>query len=184
MVPACDSEQTANLLKILGYRMRGSCGTDVVLETVNATKAFITVDSGFPLAELERDLRANRRFELPYAPTTVPVLYNAAYWLGALGRGERQFPGRISLRSFAVPSVSRPIKARPAHSGGHATAGEAAKLKVYAHVLDFLREHVRGSQWRRRGAWFAPGLGGTDRRIAEERWGFLREDPLRPTTAG
>ncbi len=56
------------LLKILGYRMRGSCGTDVVLETVNATKAFITVDSGFPLAELEKDLRANRRFELPYCP--------------------------------------------------------------------------------------------------------------------
>ena len=86
VIPACDSDQTGALLKILGYRMRGSCGTDIVLETVNPTKAFLTVDSGFPLTTLEQDLRANHRFELPYSPTSVPVLYSADYWLSALGK--------------------------------------------------------------------------------------------------
>ena len=42
------SEETGALLKVLGYRMRGSCGSDIVLETVNPTRAFLTVDSGFP----------------------------------------------------------------------------------------------------------------------------------------
>ncbi len=137
VVPACDSEQTAALLKILGYRMRGSCGTDVVLETVNATKAFITVDSGFPLAELEKDLRANRRFELQYAPTTVPVLYNAAYWLGALGRENNNFlDGFLSDPSLCrlYLGLSKLDRTTAEAMRNQATA---AKLKVYAHVLDF-----------------------------------------------
>ncbi len=137
VVPACDSEPTAALLKILGYRMRGSCGTDVVLETVNATKAFITVDSGFPLAELEKDLRANRRFEMQYAPTTIPVLYNASYWLGALGRENNNF-----LDGFlSDPSLCRLYLALSKLDRTTAEAmrnqATAAKLKVYAHVLDF-----------------------------------------------
>jgi hypothetical protein len=89
IIPTCDSEETADLLKVIGYRMRGSCGADIVLETVNPTRAFITVDSGFPLTQLEQDLRANRRFEMPYAPTTVPVLYDTKYWLSATGRVDR-----------------------------------------------------------------------------------------------
>lgn len=89
VIPTCDSEETANLLKVIGYRMRGSCGADIVLETVNPTRAFITVDSGFPLTQLEQDLRANRRFEMPYAPTIVPVLYDEKYWLSATGHTDR-----------------------------------------------------------------------------------------------
>ena len=89
VIPTCDSEEAGALIKILGYRMRGSCGGDIVLETVNPTRAFLTVDSAFPLTQLEQDLRANHRFELTYAPTQVPVLYDGAYWLTALGRGNQ-----------------------------------------------------------------------------------------------
>jgi hypothetical protein len=153
VVPACDSEQTAALLKILGYRMRGSCGTDVVLETVNATKAFITVDSGFPLAELEKDLRANRRFELQYAPTTIPVLYNAAYWLGALGKENNNFlDGFLSDPSLCrlYLGLSKLDRTTAEAMRNQATA---AKLKVYAHVLDFF-----GSMFEvRNGAAVVPG---------------------------
>jgi hypothetical protein len=39
-VDTCDSPKAADLLKVLGYRMRGGCGAEVVLETVNATRAF------------------------------------------------------------------------------------------------------------------------------------------------
>ncbi len=52
--PACDSEQTGALLKILGYRMRGSCGADIVLETVNPTRAFLQWTPAFRLRRWNR----------------------------------------------------------------------------------------------------------------------------------
>ncbi len=154
VISNCDSEETGNLLKILGYRMRGSCGGDIVLETVNATRAFLTVDSAFPLTQLEQDLRANHRFELSYAPTTVPVLYNADYWLAALARsGQSDF-----LDAFlSDPSLCR-LYLGLSHLDR--TTAEAlrkqappAKLKIYAHVLDFY-----GSMFQiRNGAAVVPG---------------------------
>ena len=57
-IEQCESSQTAELLKVLGYRMRGGCGSEVVLETLNASKAFVTIDSGFPVADLEQALEA------------------------------------------------------------------------------------------------------------------------------
>src|ERR1035438_5915979 len=59
----CDSPTVAELLRILGFRMRGGCGAEVVLETVNAARAFLTTDSGFPLNRLEQALRTNRPFQ-------------------------------------------------------------------------------------------------------------------------
>jgi hypothetical protein len=138
VIPSCDSTQTGDLLKILGYRMRGSCGGDLVLETVNPTRAFLTIDSGFPLTRLEQDLRANYRFELPYSPTPVPVLYDAQYWLSALGRS----PDSDFLDAFlSDPSLCRLYLGLShldrATAEALRTAASPAKLKVYAHVLDF-----------------------------------------------
>ncbi len=138
VISTCDSEETGALLKILGYRMRGSCGADIVLETVNPTRAFLTVDSAFPLTQLEQDLRANHRFELSYADTKVPVLYNAEYWLAALNRqGQTDF-----LDAFlSDPSLCR-LYLGLSHldrATAEALRKQAApvKLKVYSHVLDF-----------------------------------------------
>ncbi|MGH9653735.1 MAG: hypothetical protein ACRD6B_09775 [Bryobacteraceae bacterium] len=138
VVPACESKQTAQLLHIIGYRMRGSCGGNLVLETVNPTRAFVTIDSGFPLTKLEEDLRANYSFALPYAPTPVPVFYNAGYWLSALGHRENS----NFLDAFlGDPSICRLYLGlshldRAAAEALRNTASPA-KLKVYAHVLDF-----------------------------------------------
>ena len=68
----CESSKTADLLRVLGYRMRGGCGSEVVLETVNATRAFLTIDSGFPLAQLEQSLRTNRPFVYEFQPSKYP----------------------------------------------------------------------------------------------------------------
>ncbi len=154
VIPNCDSEQTGNLLKILGYRMRGSCGADIVLETVNATRAFLTVDSAFPLTRLEQDLRANHRFEVAYAPTPVPVLYNSEYWLTALGRnGQSDFVDAF----LSDPSLCRLYLGLSHLDRTTADAlrkqAAPAKLKVYAHVLDFY-----GSMFQiRNGAAVVPG---------------------------
>ncbi|MDQ2712996.1 MAG: hypothetical protein M3Y24_12350, partial [Acidobacteriota bacterium] len=138
VIPNCDSTQTGDLLKVLGYRMRGTCGADIVLETVNATRAFLTVDSAFPLTELEQDLRANHPFELSYAPTAVPVLYEPRYWMSAAGRnGQSDF-----LDAF----LSDPSLCRLYLGLSHLDRQTAeilrkqdgpARLKVFAHVLDF-----------------------------------------------
>src|SRR5690242_10890688 len=154
VIPTCDSEETGNLLKILGYRMRGSCGSDIVLETVNPTRAFLTVDSAFPLTQLEQDLRANHRFELPYAPTSIPVLYGAEYWLSAAGRpGNSDFfdaflsdPSLCRLY-LGLSHLDRPTAEALRHQA------PPARLKVYAHVLDFF-----GSMFQiRNGAAVVPG---------------------------
>jgi hypothetical protein len=138
VVPACESKQTAQLLHIIGYRMRGSCGGNLVLETVDPTRAFITIDSGFPLTKLEQDLRANYKFELPYTPTPVPVLYDVRYWLSALGHREN---GNFLDAFLGDPSICR-LYLGLSHLDRAAaqalrSAAPAAKLKIYAHVLDF-----------------------------------------------
>ena len=71
--------------------MRGGCGSDVVLETVNATRAFLTIDSGFPLASLEQALRTNRPFTYDFSPTKVPVMYGTQYWTAALDKTNGDF---------------------------------------------------------------------------------------------
>ncbi len=138
VIPTCDSDETGNLLKILGYRMRGSCGGDIVLETVNPTRAFLTVDSAFPLTQLEQDLRANHRFELPYAPTPVPVLYNAGYWMAALNRGGQTdfIDAFLSDPSLCRLYLGLSHLDRPTAEAIRKQAAPG-KLKIYAHVLDF-----------------------------------------------
>ncbi len=152
VIPACDSEETGALLKLLGYRMRGACGGDMVLETVNATRAFLTADSGFPLTQLEQDLRANHRFELPYAPTLVPVLYEPKYWTDAVNSNADFLEAFLS-----DPSICRLYLGLSHLDRATAAAlrqqASPAKLKIYAHVLDFF-----GSMFQiREGAAVVPG---------------------------
>lgn len=138
VVPSCDSDQTAALLKVLGYRMRGSCGSDLVLETVNPTRAFLTIDSGFPLTQLEQDLRANHSFELPYGPTSVPVLYDAKYWMAAAGPATN---GDFLDAFMSEPSLCRLYLGLSHVDDGVAQTLRhqmpAERLRLYANVLDF-----------------------------------------------
>ena len=137
-IEACESAQTAELLRVLGYRMRGACGGEVVLETVNASRAFLTVDSGFPLAELEQALRVNRLFQYDYRPTRLPVLFGGDYWLTDKDREK----GTPFIDAFiGDPSLCRAYlalsKMRSDVAGGLRESSPAEKLKAFAHVLDF-----------------------------------------------
>ena len=78
----CESPKAGELLRILGFRMRGGCGSEVVLETVNEPRAFVTTDSGFPVNLLEEALRTNRPFTYDFHPTSVPVMFGPEYWIG------------------------------------------------------------------------------------------------------
>jgi hypothetical protein len=136
-VESCESPQAGELLRILGYRMRGACGSEVVLETVNATRAFLTIDSGFPVAELEQALRTNRPFVYDFKPTRVPILYGADYWLGAREKGGGDFIDAY----LADPALCRLYLGLSKLD--RETADELRKavpvqrLRAFAHVLDF-----------------------------------------------
>ena len=77
------------LLAVLGYRLREGCGKDAALETSVPDRAFVTLDSGFPLAALEDALRTGRPFSYPYPSTQVPLLFTTNDWT-SLRRGENQ----------------------------------------------------------------------------------------------
>ena len=78
-VSNCDDAKP--LLVILGYHLHESCGPDAALETSDANRAFLTIDSGFPLADLEEALRSGKPFDIPYASTKVPVLFKSSDWV-------------------------------------------------------------------------------------------------------
>lgn len=78
-VASCDDAKP--LLAILGYRLQHGCGPDAALETADANRAFLTIDSGFPLADLEDALRTGKPFDAPYAAAQVPVLYQSKDWV-------------------------------------------------------------------------------------------------------
>jgi hypothetical protein len=136
-IDACESSQTGDLLRVLGYRMRGGCGSEVVLETVNASRAFLTIDSGFPIAELEQALRTNRPFRYEYAATKVPVLYSADYWLSSREKQTGEFIDAF----LADPSLCRLYLGLSKLD--QETAEELRKalpvqrIRAFAHVLDF-----------------------------------------------
>ncbi|MBI5083097.1 MAG: hypothetical protein HZB13_00650 [Acidobacteria bacterium] len=149
----CNSTRTGELLKILGFRMRGGCGSDVVLETVNATRAFLAMDSGFPLAELEQALRTNRPFTLDYKPTRVPVLYSSEYWLSA-----KEKQSGVFIDAFLNdPSLCRLYlglaKLDPETAEEMKKALPVTRIRAFAHVFDFF-----GGMFRiREGKVGAPG---------------------------
>jgi len=137
-VASCDSANVADLLRILGYRMRGGCGSEVVLETVNAPRAFLTTDSGFPLNDLEQALRTNRPFSYDFHPAQAPVLFGWEYWM----TGVKDKTAVDFIESYiSDPSICRlylglsKLDRETAESLRKAVP--FTRLKAYAHVLDF-----------------------------------------------
>ena len=134
-VPNCDSPVVADLTRILGFRMRGGCGSDVVLETVNAARAFLTTDSGFPVNQLEEALRTNHPFVYDFHPTRVPVLFGPEYWMG-------KDPAADFIESFIGDPANCRLylgfsKLDPDTGDALRKAATYSHWKAFAHVLDF-----------------------------------------------
>lgn len=81
-VTNCDEARP--LLHILGYRTRPNCGdSGTALQTEDPERAFLAIDSGFPIPELERALQGGKPFEYSYSSSTVPVLFAESEWTRA-----------------------------------------------------------------------------------------------------
>lgn len=72
------------LLRVLGYRVRQDCGrSNTSLVTSDPEKAFLTIDSGFPLPELEETLQGGGKpFVYLFPSTTVPLFFTEGDWMG------------------------------------------------------------------------------------------------------
>jgi hypothetical protein len=138
-IPNCESPKGGDLLRILGFRMRGGCGSDVVLETVNATRAFLTTDSGFPVNELEQALRTNRPFTYDFHATQVPVLFGPEYWLGGQEKGKAP-PDFLEI-FLGDPAICRLYlgfsKLDSETADALRKAASFSRLRAFSHVLDF-----------------------------------------------
>ena len=88
VIRVSDCEQARPLLTILGYRLRQACGQNTSLETADAERAFLTIDSGFPLAELEETIRGGKAFSCPFTASQVPLLFSAEDWTQSEKRGK------------------------------------------------------------------------------------------------
>ncbi len=94
------------LLFLLGYQLRHGCGGVIATETKDAERAFLTVDSGFPLTDLEEALQKGVPFTYAYPSSTLPVLFRKADWV-ALGTPQAMHSNDALDALFSDPAVAR-----------------------------------------------------------------------------
>ncbi len=75
-------EQAKPLLNVLGYRLVKGCGSNQAIHVDNPERAFVTVDSGFPLADVEAALLEDKPFSTPYHSVRLPLIYTERDWTG------------------------------------------------------------------------------------------------------
>src|ERR1700758_3026535 len=70
------------LIEVLGYKSRGTCGQRYfAFVTADAERAFLTIDSGFPLTALEEALQKSEPFDYQFPASRVPIFYTERDWL-------------------------------------------------------------------------------------------------------
>jgi len=131
----------ATLLRVLGYRLRQGCGqSGLSLETTNPTRAFLTIDSGFPLTELEEALQKGIPFDHRYPSTSVPVIFRESDWM-AVSSDRRGAYGTIVDVLANDPAIARLYwalsKQDSETSASLQMSSGLKKLLPFAGTLDF-----------------------------------------------
>ncbi len=70
-----------SLIHVLGYKFEGVCGQkNGALITAEPERAFLTLDSGFPITALEQALREHEPFTYAFPATRVPIMFSEKSW--------------------------------------------------------------------------------------------------------
>ena len=143
-VSNCDDAGT--LIQILGYHLRSGCGQKTFsLETANPDRAFLTIDSGFPLVDLEEALQNGTPFVYPYPSTRVPVLFREADWTN-LHPGQKRRPATVLDALVSDPNVAALYWSISKQDTETIQAMERSPglraLLPYAGVLDFYGSQI------------------------------------------
>lgn len=140
-------EEAHPLLALLGYQLRQSCGPETAVQVSDPSRAFLTINSGFPLAELEEALRQGKPFTVPYASTRVPVLFALNDW-AEFPENAKSRPNKSDLVDILLNSkaVARLYSALSAIDSDTAVVLRKSiglpKLVRYANVLEFYGGHL------------------------------------------
>ncbi len=95
VIRVADCGDAVRLIQILGYQFQRSCGLkDASLTTQNAERAFLTVDSGFPLTVLEQALQRHTLFTYEFPGTRVPILFTEKDW-ASVSAGKKKRGGDL-----------------------------------------------------------------------------------------
>jgi hypothetical protein len=146
VVHLTNCDDAPRLLHILGYRLREQCGQqEASLVTSDPERAFLTMDSGFPLPALEDALRKNKEFSCPYPSSRAPILFTAKEWMDARS-GKRKMYSDLLETLLHDPELARVYWALYRMDPGtrdalHQSVG-IARLLSYAPVLDFYGSHI------------------------------------------
>ena len=98
VVHVADCADASRLIEVLGYRFEHTCGQpNGYLATSNPERAFLTVDSGFPLARLEESLVKHTPFSFEFPVTQVPVLLTQKQWSEASAWGKSSSPDLLDI---------------------------------------------------------------------------------------
>jgi hypothetical protein len=146
------------LLHILGYRTRPNCGEpNTSLLTDDPERAFLAIDSGFPLPALEKTLQGGKPFEYPYSSEAVPVQFAEGDWTQASKKNFKENSRDLIDTILYDPSVARFYWAfsrlDPETSEFLKQTVGLRKLAPYAAVLDFYGREL----WISNGAVVTPG---------------------------
>lgn len=132
------------LIQILGYRVVGSCrDRNLILATSNPDRAFLTIDSGFPLMTLEECLQKGTPFQYAFPSTRVPVLLREVDWL-EIGR-KHPAANMVDLL-LGDPAVARLYWAMSRNDEDTnlalARSPGLARLLPFAPVMDFYGNQI------------------------------------------
>jgi hypothetical protein len=147
-VSSCDGAK--QLLHILGYRTRPDCGrSGTFVETADPQRAFLTIDSGFPLPELEKTLQGGESFTYSFPNSQVPVLLTERDWMAASeeGSGDLQSTGELVDTLLHDPALARLYYAwarmDPETQVVLQQSPGLKKLVPFAASLDFYGSYIR-----------------------------------------
>ena len=144
-------EDAKPLLRILGYRTRTNCGQpDATLITEDPERAFLAIDSGFPLSELESTLQGGPPFQYEYVSSSVPVLFAGSDWTMSSKKNYTENSRDLLETILHDPSVARLYWALSRLDPETARSLQESigiqKLLPYAAVLDFYGREICISQ--------------------------------------
>jgi hypothetical protein len=130
-------EDSRQLLADLGYKLENGCKGIPAIEVDDPDKAFVTVDSGFPLADLQVALQQGKPFSTPYASARVPLIYTKTDWTGRANSTDTDLINALDTSAslarlyWALSRMQEQTRQILLQNGG------VAKMLPYASVLDF-----------------------------------------------
>jgi hypothetical protein len=142
----CD--EARQLLRTIGYRVRQDCGKkNTSLVTSDPDRAFLTIDSGFPLLDLEEALQGGgKQFTYSYPSSRVPILFTQSDWVGVSPEGTNDSKDLLD-ELLREPLLARLYWALNRNNAETRAALQQSpgltKLLPYAAVLDFYGSDIR-----------------------------------------